>query len=80
MPQTRSSMYFLSSQPFLKMWCITPNRNAMSVPERSLTYWSALAAVRVNRGSTTIILQPFSFACSMCTSETGCASAALLPR
>ena len=43
------------------------------------TYSSAFAAVRVKRGSTTIILQPVSFACSMCSSDTGCASAALLP-
>ena len=72
-------MYFLSSQPFLKTWYSTPYRNGMSAPERMRTYWSALAAVRVNRGSTTIILQPFSLACSMCIKDTGCASAALLP-
>ena len=51
----------------------------MSVPERMRTYSSALAAVRVKRGSTTIILAPVSFACSMCSIDTGCASAALLP-
>ncbi len=51
----------------------------MSLPERIRTYSSALAAVRVNRGSTTIIFAPFSFACSMCSIDTGCASAALLP-
>ncbi len=51
----------------------------MSVPERRRTNWSALAAVRVKRGSTTIILQPASLACSMCSNDTGCASAALLP-
>ena len=72
-------MYFLSSQPFLKMWYSTPNRNGMSEPERMRTYWSALAAVRVKRGSTTIILVPVSLACSMCSIDTGCASAALLP-
>ena len=49
----------------------------MSVPERMRTYSSALAAVRVKRGSTTIILAPVSFACSMCSIDTGCASAAL---
>jgi hypothetical protein len=72
-------MYFLSSQPFLKMWCSMPNRNAMSEPERMRTYSSALAAVRVKRGSTTIILQPVPWhaACAAC--ETGCASAALEP-
>src|SRR5512140_1504298 len=72
-------MYFLSSQPFLKMWYSTPNRNGMSVPERIRTYSSALAAVRVKRGSTTIILQAFSLACSMCSMLTGCASAAFEP-
>ncbi len=51
----------------------------MSVPERMRTYSSALAAVRVKRGSTTIILVPVSLACSMCSIETGCASAALEP-
>ncbi len=51
----------------------------MSPPERRRTYSSAFAAVRVKRGSTTIILVPVSLACSMCSSETGCASAALLP-
>jgi hypothetical protein len=51
----------------------------MSVPERMRTYSSALAAVRVKRGSTTIILQPVSLACSMCSRLTGCASAALEP-
>ena len=72
-------MYFLSSQPFLKTWYSTPNRKGMSEPERMRTYWSALAAVRVKRGSTTIILQPFSLACSTCSIDTGWASAALLP-
>ena len=43
------------------------------------TYSSALAAVRVKRGSTTIILQPASLACSTCSMDTGCASAALEP-
>ena len=51
----------------------------MSEPERMRTYSSALAAVRVKRGSTTIILQPFSLACSMCSMLTGCASAAFEP-
>jgi hypothetical protein len=61
------------------MWCSIPNRNAMSVPERMRTYSSALAAVRVKRGSTTIIFVPVSLACSMCSSDTGCASAAFDP-
>ena len=51
----------------------------MSVPERMRTYWSALAAVRVKRGSATIILAPFSLACSVCSIDTGCASAAFEP-
>ena len=51
----------------------------MSVPERMRTYSSALAAVRVKRGSTTIIFAPVSRACSECSIETGCASAALEP-
>ena len=33
----------------------------------------------VKRGSTTIIFAPVSLACSMCSIDTGCASAALLP-
>ena len=37
------------------------------------------AAVRVKRGSTTIIRAPVSFECSMCSIDTGCASAALEP-
>ncbi len=51
----------------------------MSVPERMRTYSSAFAAVRVKRGSTTIICAPVSFACSMCSIDTGCASAAFEP-
>ena len=51
----------------------------MSEPERMRTYSSALAAVRVKRGSTTIILQPASLACSMCSIDTGWASAAFEP-
>ena len=51
----------------------------MSEPERMRTYSSALAAVRVNRGSTTIIFVPVSLACSICSMLTGWASAALEP-
>ncbi|MDI3515415.1 MAG: hypothetical protein PWP40_2644 [Rhodocyclaceae bacterium] len=79
MPNTRSSMYCLSSQPFWKMWYSRPNRKGTSVPERMRMYWWALAAVRVKRGSTTIIFAPFSLACRMCSSDTGCASAAFEP-
>src|SRR5438067_1981651 len=67
-------MYSLSSQPFLNTWCSTPKRNATSEPERWRTYMSAFAAVRVKRGSTTITLQPFSLACSVCSIDTGCES------
>ncbi len=42
-------------------------------------YWSALAAVRVKRGSATIILEPVSLACRQCSIETGWASAAFDP-
>src|ERR1700745_2096637 len=56
-----------------------PNMKGMSVPERMRTYTSAFAAVRVKRGSTTIIRAPVSFACSICSIDTGCASAALEP-
>ena len=35
--------------------------------------------MRVNRGSTTIIRAPLSFAWSMCSIDTGCASAAFEP-
>src|ERR1043166_2439681 len=73
-------MYFLSSQPFLKTWYSSPKRNATSVPERTRTYLSALAAVRVKRGSATMILQPFSLAESVCSIDTGCASAAFEPK
>src|ERR671931_225290 len=73
-------MYSLSSQPFLKIWWSTPKRNATSEPERWRTYRSAFAAVRVKRGSTTITLQPFSLACSVCSIDTGCASQAFEPR
>ena len=65
--------------PFLKMMCNRPNKNGLSVPERIRTYSSAFAAVRVKRGSTTIILAPVSLACSACSRDTGCASAALEP-
>jgi len=39
-----------------------------------------LRAVRVKRGSATITLQPFSLACSVCSIDTGCASAAFEPK
>ncbi len=51
----------------------------MSVPERMRTYSSDFAAVRVKRGSTTIIFAPVSLLCSECSMDTGCASAAFEP-
>ena len=72
-------MYFLSSHPLVRIWFRTPHRKAMSDPDRMRTYSSALAAVRVKRGSTTIIFAPFSLAWSMCRTDTGCASAAFEP-
>ena len=73
-------MYSLSSQPFWKMWYSMPHRNATSVPDRIRKYMSAFAAVRVKRGSTQITFAPFSFACSVWSIETGCASAAFEPK
>ncbi|MND04971.1 hypothetical protein D3C83_255070 [compost metagenome] len=49
------------------------------MPERKRTNWSALAAVRVKRGSATMIFAPRSFALSACSIDTGCASAAFDP-
>src|SRR5687767_14410593 len=72
-------MYFWSSQPLLKMWYSMPKSSATSVPERKRMYWSALAAVRVKRGSATIIFEPVSLACRQCSIDTGCASAAFDP-
>ena len=52
----------------------------MSLPERMRTYSSALAAVRVKRGSTTIILQPSLLGMQHVQHRaTGCASAAFEP-
>ena len=72
-------MYSLSSQPFSKMCHNTPQMIATSVPGRMRTKWSACAAVRVKRGSTTIIFAPFSLARRMCCIETGCASVGFEP-
>jgi hypothetical protein len=79
MPSTRSSMYFWSSQPFSNTWYSMPQIKGMSVPGRKRMCWCACAAVRVKRGSATMILEPFSLPRRMCCMETGCASAALLP-
>ena len=57
-----------------------PQTRATSVPGRKRMYSSALAAVRVKRGSATISGALFcSFAFSTCIMATGCASAALEP-
>jgi hypothetical protein len=73
-------MYSLSSQPFSKTCHRMPQISAMSVPGRKRTYSVACAAVRVKRGSHTIIAALFcSLAFRMCCNDTGCASAALLP-
>ena len=79
MPNTRWFRYSLSSHPFSKMCQSMPQISGTSVPGRSRMYWSACAAVRVKRGSTTINFAPFSLPRSTCCIETGCASAALLP-
>src|SRR3954447_21581979 len=73
-------MNSLSSQPFWKMCHSIPQITGMSVPERMRTYSVACAAVRVNRGSITIMLaRLISFPASTCCIATGCASAGLPP-
>ena len=80
MPQTRLRMNSLSSHSFSKMCQSRPQISAMSVPGRKRTYSVACAAVRVKRGSHTIIAALFcSLALSRCCSETGWASAGLPP-
>ena len=79
MPQTRAARKSLSSHPFLTMCHITPYRKGISPPERRRTKWSALAAVRVKRGSTTMTFAPTSRACTEKSIDTGCASAAFEP-
>ena len=79
MPHTRCSMYSLASQPFASTSRTSPIKKPMSEPGRILTYSSACAAVRVNRGSTTINFDPSSLALSTCNIETGCASAGFPP-
>ena len=72
-------MYSLSSQPFSKMCQSMPHIRPTSEPGRSCTCRSAWAAVRVKRGSHTIIFAPFSFARRMCCIATGWASAGFDP-
>ena len=80
MPQTRVRMNSLSSQLFSKMCHKIPQTSATSEPGRKRTYSSACAAVRVKRGSHTIKGALFcSLAFSMCSRDTGCASAGLPP-
>ena len=52
-----------------------PPRKAMSVPARIGTQMSARALVREKRGSTWMIVAPFSFAFITQRNPTGCASA-----
>ena len=60
-------MNSLSSQPFSKMCHSMPQITGMSVPERMRTYSVACAAVRVKRGSMTIMLaRLISLPASMC--------------
>jgi hypothetical protein len=57
-----------------------PQITGMSVPERMRTYSVACAAVRVMRGSITIMFARLSsLPSSRCCSDTGCASAGLPP-
>jgi len=56
-----------------------PPRNAMSVPARSGTYRSAMALVRVNRGSTWTIFAPRAFASITHWNPTGWHSAMFEP-
>ncbi|GJE33303.1 hypothetical protein LDDCCGHA_3503 [Methylobacterium oxalidis] len=73
-------MNSLSSQPFWKMCQSMPQITGMSVPERMRTYSVACAAVRVKRGSMTIMLaRLISLPDSTCCMEIGCASAGLPP-
>jgi hypothetical protein len=70
----------LSSQPFFTMCHMMPQITGMSVPERMRTYSVACAAVRVMRGSMTIMLaRLISLPLRTCWSDTGCASAAFDP-
>ena len=79
-PQTRVRINSLSSQPFSKICHRIPQTRATSEPGRKRTYSSAWAAVRVKRGSQTISGALFcSLALSMCSKDTGCASAGLPP-
>ena len=79
-PHTRLRIKSRSSQPFSKMCHKRPQIKATSVPGRILTYSSACAAVRVNLGSQTIKGALFSsLALSICSNETGCASAGFPP-
>ena len=52
-----------------------PPRKAMSVPARMGTQRSAIALVREKRGSTWMIIAPFSLAFITQRKPTGCASA-----
>jgi len=58
---------------------ISPPMKGMSVPGRSAQWMSALAEVRVKRGSTWMTGAPRSLALAIHRKATGCVSATLLP-
>ena len=64
-----------NSSPLLRTWLMMPPRKAMSVPARIGTCTSATALVRVNRGSTWMIVAPRALASITHWNPTGCASA-----
>jgi hypothetical protein len=47
----------------LRTWLMMPPRKAMSLPARKGAWMSAIAVVRVKRGSAWTILAPASLAC-----------------
>ena len=61
-PFVKCRTYSRNSRPFSRMWRITPPRNAMSLPARIGTCRSAIALVRVKRGSTWMTFAPRSLA------------------
>ena len=60
-------------------WLINPPRKAMSLPARTGAWISAMAVVRVKRGSTWSSLAPLSLACITQRKATGWHSAMLEP-
>jgi hypothetical protein len=72
---TKSSSYSLLT----RMWLIIVLRNAASAPGRMRAYMSAVAEVRVYRGSTWMSFAPFSWATRIHLKAIGWFSATLLP-